>query len=143
MSASTARRIAAIDERLDQIRNEEQSLRDERKLLEDQFIKYVEDSPDIVPDKEGRFSMTVGGRTVYLAHETWASVPKELRKAAAARFGRAGLSDLVDRTNINGQTLSAWVRERPVDKDGKPVLPPSLREYVKVSQPIKVKTRKR
>ena len=140
---NTSRRLVEIDERLEKIRAEEQALKDERRLMEDQFLRYIEDTPDIVPDSTGHWSQTVGDRTVYLAHETWASVPKEKRAAAVKAMEAEGIGDLVDRTNINSQTLSAWVRELPEDEDGHPILPARLVDFIKVSQPIKVKTRKR
>lgn len=58
--------------------------------------------------------LNVDGRTVYLHKQVWAS----LKDAAAGvqAFKAAGLGDMC-KESINGQTLSAWVREQLDGKD--------------------------
>jgi len=59
-------------------------------------------------------SQNVDGRTVYLHRQVWASL-KDAQEGVAA-FKAAGLGDMV-KESVNGQTLSAWVREQLDGKD--------------------------
>lgn len=127
------RRIAEIDDRLKAMRQEEEALRDERGQHEEQLIEYMLDAGTesiriVLPDGSKK--------TVFIRNEVWASAldVDTLRN-------HPDTAGLVKET-VNGQTLSAWVRELDRDDDGQPILPDELREAIKVSTPIRIGTRK-
>ena len=64
--------------------------------------------------ENGMQSSNVDGRTCYLHRQVWASLKD--KDAGAEVFKRCGLGDMV-KESINGQTLSAWVREQLDDVD--------------------------
>lgn len=127
------RRIAEIDDRLKAMRQEEEELRDERGQHEEQLIEYMLDSGT----ESVRVKMSDGSRkTVFIRNEVWASALD-----VDALRNHPETASLVKET-VNGQTLSAWVREQDRDGDGQPILPEELREAIKVSTPIRIGTRK-
>ncbi len=83
-------------------------------------------------------SINVEGYTFYLHRQIWASASGP---QAMAALKEVGLDDLVKETCHAG-TLSAWVREQPVDDQNMPVLPPELQEQVRVSERFDIRSRK-
>ena len=76
------------------------------------------------------------GRTVHLQNQLWAScldVDALKRHPDTAEFVRE---------KVNGQTLSAYVRELEKGDDGEVVLPEGLQDAIRVSETIQVRTRK-
>jgi hypothetical protein len=88
-------------------------------------------------EREGISSLRLDGHTVYLHRQVWASVDAS-NPYALAELKRNGLGDLVKPT-VNGQTLSAWVRER--QEEDKPI-PPVLAQYLKISEKYGLRARK-
>ena len=84
-------------------------------------------------------SIKYRGFTVYSKLNTYGSLvstqgDEDPKAAAIAALKKNDLGWMVKQT-VNGNTLSAWVREQPVDpKTGVPQLPPKVAPFVKVSQ---------
>lgn len=85
---------------------------------------------------------TRSGHTVYLQKELYASLIADKEKAHAA-LRRHGLDYLI-KDNVNGQSLSAYVREQDREKDENNAagLHPELQEVIRVSRRIRVRIRK-
>jgi hypothetical protein len=86
---------------------------------------------------------TIDGQTVWLDRKLWASAAgPELTNALKA----AGFAAMVKET-VNGQTLSAWVREFDPEAQLGPEeviakLPSVVQPYVKVAEVYKLQVRK-
>lgn len=128
MDTSIPARIVEIDERRAAIRAEEERLKEERLKLEERLTEQM--------GEEGIQSLSINGRTVYLRSEIWAAATD-----VSALEAYPETAQLVKPT-VNGQTLSAWVRELPRDDNDHPILPPAVAEAVRVSTPIKIGSRK-
>lgn len=87
-------------------------------------------------ETSGIQSFNVDGLTVYLHRQLWASA-KDLE--ALAQF--ADTAEFV-RPRVLAQTISAYVRELPVDDEGMPVLPKQIKDAVNVTEKFSVRTRK-
>ena len=80
----------------------------------------------------------VGGQTVYLQQEIWASPVDGDYDALCDALERAGLGDMVVR-RVHHHTLSAWVRElRKADEE----IPEEVRPYLKISETYRLRVRK-
>jgi hypothetical protein len=80
----------------------------------------------------------VGGQTVYLQQEIWASPVDGDYDALCDALERAGLGDMVVR-RVHHHTLSAWVRElRKADEE----IPEEVRPYLKISETYRLGVRK-
>ena len=78
----------------------------------------------------------IDGLTLYLRTDLRASAVNVDTLAAFA-----DTSFMVKQT-VNGNTLSAWVREQEQDDDGNPILPDAIKEAIKVTQKVNARTRK-
>ena len=80
------------------------------------------------------------GEMVYLQRQLWASLVKDENdspEAAHQALREHGLAWLMQ-DNVNGQKLSAWVREQERQKTE---IPEDLLPYLKISKPYQVKVR--
>ena len=99
---------------------------------------------DEFQDKGIQNIRTVSGNTIYLNREIFASIIGD--KAKAVRSFRArGLKDLV-KTEVNSQTLKAFVRElceETQDKTLSPqdVIPQGLRNYINATEVYRIRMR--
>ena len=124
--------IAEIDAEISDLEYKIKDLKLERARLEEQAIDYL---LDLGVDSM-RVDLPNGKRTLYLKEEIWASAT-----APDALTHNLDTADMV-RPTVNGQTLSAWVREQPRDAEGNPILPADIAEAIKVSRVTKLRTRK-
>lgn len=90
-------------------------------------------------ERAGVSSIRMADRTYFLRRDVRASCPSEARSVLAERLRRHGLEDLVTET-VNGNTLSAWVREQERQGDA---LPTDIAEIVNVAEIFSVRDRKR
>ena len=81
----------------------------------------------------GLQNVTLNGLVVYLRKDLWASADHSDADRLAAAFEAAGIGWMLKST-VNGQTVSAWVREQETNETGTPVLPDALAGVVKVSE---------
>ncbi len=80
----------------------------------------------------------VGGQTVYLQQEIWASPADGDYDALCDALERAGLGDMVVR-RVHHHTLTAWVRElRKAEEE----IPEEVRPYLKISETYRLRVRK-
>lgn len=124
--------IAEIDAEISDLEYRIKDLKLERARLEEQAIDYLLD----MGVDSMRVDLPTGKRTLYLKEEIWASATEP--DALAHNLDTA---DMV-RPTVNGQTLSAWVREQPRDPEGNPILPESIKDAIKISRVTKLRTRK-
>lgn len=87
---------------------------------------------------------TINGKTVWLDRKVWASAGGDM-PALVDAMKAAGLHDMVGET-VNGNTLSAWVREFDPDGVFSPEeivekLPVELRNSINVSEVFKLQVR--
>ena len=80
---------------------------------------------------------TKSGHTVYLAKEVYASLVEDKEQAHEA-LRRHGLDYMV-KDNVNGNTLSSWVRERDREENA---IPPELAEVLRITRRLRVKVKK-
>jgi hypothetical protein len=114
-----------------------------REKLEDE-IKILKQEIDGIKERvcehftqTGTQNISIDGRTVYLRRELWASA---LNVDALAAY--PGTAPLVKPT-VHGGALSSWVREiEQLGEDGLPILPPEIKDAVKVSETFRINTRK-
>ena len=80
------------------------------------------------------------GVTVYLQREIWASLVKDEDGSLDDAHEALRSNDLgwLVQDNVNGQKLSAWVREKEKQKEE---IPANLLPFLKISKPYKVKVR--
>ncbi len=84
--------------------------------------------------QEGVKSIRTTKGLVYLHKQTWASCsdPAELAKTAWAWLVKG---------SVNSQTLSAQVRELPVDDEEQPVVPDGIKDYITITDKYSVRVR--
>jgi aryl carrier-like protein len=80
----------------------------------------------------------VGGLVVYLTQEVYAAPVNGDHERLAEALARLGLDDLVA-TRVDHVRLSAWVRE--LRRQGEEI-PAELAELIKVSEVVRLRTRK-
>ncbi|MFH1184489.1 MAG: hypothetical protein V1755_05560 [Chloroflexota bacterium] len=102
----TVAEYVALAKRKAKLDAEVESVDAQMKKLHDSLVTYYIEN--------GVQRLNVDGRTVYLHKQTWASLKDTV--AGVAAFKSAGLGDMC-KESINGQTLSAWVREQLDGKD--------------------------
>lgn len=87
-------------------------------------------------------SSRVNGFTVYLKHDVWASVANG---GLAALKDHDELQDYV-KESVNGQSLSAWVRDQMrnqgVEDAADLDLPPEIKQALKISDTYKIQAQK-
>ena len=89
------------------------------------LTKFGNDGVKSIRTKEG---------LVYLHHGVWASC------SDSVGLGGTAWSWMV-KGSVNSNTLSAQVRELPIDEDGKPILPKEVKEHVSISDKWSVRVR--
>ena len=112
--------------------------------MEEGMIKYFQD--------HGLQNLNSGGNTVYLQRTLFASLTD--KEAAHAKLREHGHGELVI-DNVNGNQLSAWVRERIADHEKenpdeistddlnkKLDLPKDLQDLIRVTEKFSVRVRK-
>lgn len=82
---------------------------------------------------DGIQNVTLNGLVVYLRRDLWARADHSDPDRLAAAFEAAGIGWMLKR-QVNGQTLSAWIREQEADETGAPVLPDDLTGVIKISE---------
>lgn len=123
-----ARRVVALDNRKAELESELDEVKAERARLQEQLIDQMAE--------KGLQSLNADGRTVYIRREIWASAQdvSELSEfPATAAFVKP---------SVNGQTLSAYVRELPRDDEDNPIVPEEIKDAVRVSVVHKIGSRK-
>lgn len=124
-----------LTERLRAQEDEVEDLKKQRATLEATLLDSFR--------QDGVQRVTQGGRTVWLDRKLWASTAgPELPQALKA----AGFPAMVKET-VNGQTLSAWVREFDPDAELSPEevvakLPTEVQPYVRIAEVYKLQVRK-
>ena len=88
---------------------------------------------------EGVQSIRTDEGLVFLKRDIYASIPED-KEVAYDAFRAAGLGDMV-KEGINGNTLSAWVRELETEP-GEFDLPEAVAQYIKVSEVYKTQMRR-
>lgn len=105
----------------------EADLKDVKKELADVEQQVLDEYAET-----GTQRLTVDGTTVYQSRKLWASKRDDVpADDLAAALDEVGQGHLVTRNSVNGQTLSAWVRE--LEEAGDPI-PPEVERLVKVSE---------
>lgn len=128
MDVTKAKRIVAIDERRRALEDEIQQLKEERRQIEETLLEELAEA--------GVDQIKADGRTLYTRSEIWASA-----QDIGALRAYPDTAPLIKET-VNGQTLSAWVRELERTDEGDPVVPQELQDAIKVSKVYKIATRK-
>jgi len=135
MDNDALRTLIALTERIRASEDEVEDLKKQRIEVEATLLMEFQ--------KEGVQRITADGRTVWLDRKLWASAAgPELPNALKV----AGLGSMV-REQVNGQTLSAWVREYDPEaqlsaEEVIAKLPPVVQPYVKISEVYKLQVRK-
>lgn len=88
---------------------------------------------------EGVQSIRTDEGLVFLKRDIYASIPED-KEAAYAAFKSAGLGDMV-KEGINGNTLSAWVRELETEP-GEFDLPEAVMQHIRISEVYKTQMRR-
>jgi len=129
-----AQRLAEIDTEIGDLLVQVDDLKGERAALEKTLL---------VGWATGEIeTVRTRGRTVYLHHQFWASMPKGSDRAqACAALEEAGVGQFVE-PNFNFNTVSGWIRGLEADKDGVPILPPELEGRLAVREEFKIRTRR-
>lgn len=137
LDAEKARRLAEIDERRSELKDELSRLDKERGPIEAELLEQMAET--------GISKIRIDGRTIYLYSQTWASVergeeePNEEAYARACKaLAEAGLADMVE-TRFNTHRLSAFVRE--LAKNGESI-PAQFEGAIKVTDRYSVRSRK-
>jgi len=124
-----------LTERLRAQEDEVEDLKKQRAALEATLLDSFR--------QDGVQRVTQGGRTVWLDRKLWASAAgPELPQALKL----AGFPAMV-RETVNGQTLSAWVREFDPEAELSPEevitkLPEAVQPFVKIAEVYKLQVRK-
>lgn len=84
----------------------------------------------------GMQSTRIDGLTLYIQTQIWASA---VDTEALAQYEDTAFM-VVPR--VNGNKLSAWVREQKRDDDGNPILSDVIKDAIKVTQKVNARTRK-
>ena len=93
----------------------------------------------------GASSVKTKGGTVYINSQLWAGAAigddggSDYDRTCAALVA-AGLGDFVQK-RFNAQTVSAWLREQPLDDEMNPILPPELVGNIKVARVTQLRFR--
>ena len=129
MNTTDLSRICKIDERIDELKAEEKTLRQERDKLEARLIDEFCDA--------GVQNMNIAGRTAYMETRTWikAQDPEEAKNI----LKKMGWDDCL---NVGTQRLSARYREYETPEEFWAVVGPALQEALFVDEVTKIKTRK-
>ena len=94
----------------------------------------------------GASSVKIKGGTVYINSQLWAGAKQDDitgesdYEATCAAMVAAGLGDFVQK-RFNAQTVSAWLREQPLDDEMNPILPPELVGNIKVARVTQLRFR--
>lgn len=137
-TSATLTKYARLDRELRAAENKVKKLKAQRTDVEARVLEYFQ--------KTGVDSFKIGGITIYLRRQLWASTIGDPETVANA-FKSNGLGHMVA-PKVNTQTLSSWVREQEKDNDCNSVdeimtfIPPDIAEVIKVSEVFKIQTRK-
>lgn len=149
-TAQLAARFAGIENEIKRLESEVEELKTKKKEIEIELLDKFIDS--------GTQNTKVNGRIIYVKREVWAGHNGDV-EAFCDSMEKAGLGGMVKRS-VNSQTFSAYVRELENNelsrfpdkkKDGakglseeeiKKLLPKELHEVVKVTEVIKLASRK-
>lgn len=118
-----------------QLANRRRELKDELETIESELNGAAEIVLRLM-EEIGLGPFTIDGLTVYLRHQIWASATD-----VPALAGYADTAEFVKPT-VNGNTMSAWVRELPRTDEGLPILPDEIKDAVKVTEKSTVENRK-
>lgn len=127
---------------------EKSELEDDLKELKEDRAEIEEELKELMSEK-GVDSLRVNGRTIYFHSQYWAGY-KESREQAVKALKKAGLDSYVNET-YNTHSLSAYFRERIQEieeEEGEPVmdpeeiLAPELKDSIKITERINLRTRK-
>lgn len=102
----------------------------------------------------GMQNTKINGVTVYINRQLWAGAMKDEwvdpdgntvlvtnTPATCEALVECGLGDFV-KPSFNTNTLSAWLREQPLDDQGQPILPEGLAGRMTVSEKFSLRTRR-
>lgn len=137
-----AQRVAEIDSEIQRLENQIDNLKDERKEIEQELLESFQE--------KGISNISVNGRTIYIHSQYWAGY-KNSREEAVKALKRAGLEEYV-RENYNTHSLSAYIRELIADyedekdepvSEPEAVLPPDLKDEIKVTEKIQLRSRRK
>lgn len=129
---------------LDSYKNDLEILVDDIKDARDEIEGTLMDKMS----ENGVQNINTGERTIYIHRQYWAGY-KSSREELVEKLKQTGLDEYV-RENYNTHSLSAFVRERieeyedehgPIN-DPEKVLPEPLREEMKVSERVQLRSRK-
>lgn len=125
---TAARRVVHLDNRKAELEAELEEVKRERGQLQELLIDQMAE--------QGLQSLKADGRTIYVRREIWASAQdiKALEEFPAT----AGFV----KPSVNGNTLSAYVRELPRDEWDTPLVPDQIKDAVRVSIVNKIGSRK-
>lgn len=128
-----------LDDRRRELKEELARVERDRTMLNELLLEDFE--------RDGITSMRVNGKTIYVFNQLWAGAltgddgTADYSRTNAALV-EAGLGDFVQ-PRFNVQTLSAWVREQPIDDEtGEVILPEPLQGNIKTSWTRELRTRK-
>jgi len=140
-TAKVAKRLAEIDDELQELKDQKKALSEERDKLEKQL---KEDFSEL-----GINNINIAGRTVYMHSQYWAFYKGDKQNAVEA-LKNNGLDQYVSET-YNTQSLSAYFREKIreyEDEHDEPlmnpedIMSPELRDELGISEKVQIRSRK-
>ncbi|HKL42083.1 MAG TPA: hypothetical protein VJ962_05860 [Clostridia bacterium] len=135
-----AEKYAILDKEKRELKDQLDEIKEEMNKVEEKLLKFFE--------KKGISNINIAGRTVYIHRQLWAGYKNNMEQAVVA-LKKAGLNDYV-RENFNTHSLSAYFREVYRDReeesegviDPEEILDPDLKEEIKLSERVQLRSRK-
>jgi len=135
-----AKQIVELDRVISELQDEVDGLKEDRQELAEEVMEVFQE--------RGINKLTINSQTLYLHSQYWAGYKNDKTSAVEA-LKEAGLSEYIKET-YNTHSLSAYIRDlirEYENEQGEPlldaeeVLPPALREEVKVTEKISLRNR--
>lgn len=111
-----------------------------KKECESRLLRLAGEVQDYFIDNNIK-KITVDGMTVFISKRVWATPAKDKEDLIVALALNSETAWLTPQ-GYNANTLSAWMKELPVDDEGEIVIPDHLKDVLKANEVFQIKGRK-